>query len=96
MHKGCMFYEGTVKWFNTKGFGFIVSEGEDDCSFQLFRPMGTNPGRRQSVEFEIEQSPATHVKTPSLRQKALRQQCFFYVLYGLRSSHLLLPSSQTI
>jgi len=52
--------EGTVKWFDdSKGFGFISVEGEDDCfvhhsAIQMSGFKSLDEGDR--VEFEIEQN----------------------------------------
>ena len=53
--------QGTVKWFNnSKGYGFIVSEGSDDIfvhytAIQVDGYRTLNEGQR--VEFIIEQGP---------------------------------------
>ena len=53
--------QGTVKWFNnSKGYGFIVSEGSDDIfvhytAIQVDGYRTLNEGQR--VEFTIEQGP---------------------------------------
>ncbi|MDH3674090.1 MAG: cold-shock protein [Anaerolineae bacterium] len=53
--------QGTVKWFNnSKGYGFIVSEGSDDI-FVHYSAIDSDGYRTlnegQRVEFTIEQGP---------------------------------------
>ena len=47
--------QGTVKWFNEKGFGFIEVEGENDVfvHFSINQDGYKSLEEGQSVEFEV-------------------------------------------